>query len=55
MEIPVSFKQIGYSGLSVIEDSDSRPFIIPDKAYSGELGFMRKYASSENYNSFEII
>lgn len=55
MEIPVSFKQIGYSGLSVIEDSDSRPFIIPDKAYSRKFGFMREYASTENYNSFEII
>ncbi len=54
MEIPVSFRSIGYRNLQQIEYK-MRPFIIPDKAYSEELGFLNEFAKTEYYKTFEII
>ena len=54
LEIPVSFRTIGYNNLEQIEDK-SRPFVVPDKAYLDELGLMSEFAKPENYKTFEII
>lgn len=54
MEIPVSYRSIGFRNLEQIE-GNTRPFVIPDKAYSEELGFLSDYAKPEFYKSFEIL
>lgn len=53
-EIPVSYRSVGFRNLEQL-DNNMRPFIIPDKAYSIELGFLAKYAKTEYYNTFEIL
>lgn len=54
LEIPVSFRSVGFRNLEQINDR-IRPFVIPDKAYSDELGFLSEFAKTEYYNTFEII
>lgn len=54
LEIPVSFRSLRYKNLTQLKEK-SRPFIIPDKAYSKELGFLSEFAKPEYYNTFEII
>jgi len=49
MEIPVSFRSIGYAGLDKLK-TGSRPFVIPSKAYDEELGFLSEYARPEFYD-----
>jgi len=49
MEIPVSFRSIGYAGLDKLK-TGSRPFVIPSKAYDEELGFLGEYARQEFYD-----
>lgn len=54
LEIPVSYRSVGFRRLEQL-DGSMRPFVIPDKAYSEELGFLSDYAKPEFYNSFEIL
>lgn len=49
MEIPVSFRSIGYAGLDKLK-TGSKPFVIPSKAYNEELGFLSDYAKPEFYD-----
>lgn len=50
MEIPVSFRSIGYNKLDKSKEV-SRPFIIPSKAYDIELGFLNEFAQPEYYDT----
>ena len=50
MEIPVSFRSIGYAGLDKLKEG-SKPFVIPSKAYNEELGFLVEYAKPQFYNT----
>lgn len=50
MEIPVSFRSIGYNKLDKSKEG-SRPFIIPSKAYDIELGFLGELAKPEYYDT----
>jgi len=49
MEIPVSYNSIGWRGLDR-SVAGSKPFIIPDKSYDEELGFLSDYAKPEFYD-----
>ena len=49
IEIPVSFRSVGYRGLDKSSEG-SRPFIIPSKAYDPELGFLIEFAKPEFYD-----
>ena len=49
LEIPVSFRSIGYTGLDKLK-SGSKPFIIPSKAYDEKLGFLGEFAKPEFYD-----
>ena len=48
MEIPVSYRSVGYRGLDKAANG-SKPFIIPSKAYDTELGFLVDFAKPEFY------
>lgn len=50
MEIPVSFRSIGYAGLDKLKVG-SKPFVIPSKAYNEELGFLVEYAKPQFYDT----
>lgn len=54
LEIPVNYKTIGFNSLEQIEKR-GYPFVIPDKAYSEELGFLSEFAKVEYYKTFEIF
>jgi len=54
MEIPISFCAIGYNKLEKI-DEGMHPLVIPEKAYSKELGLLIEYAKPEYYRTFEIL
>lgn len=54
LEIPASYRSIGYRKLATCEEG-SRPFIIPDKAYSEDLGLLMDFAKPEFYNTYEIF
>jgi CRISPR-associated endonuclease/helicase Cas3 len=41
LEIPVSYRSIAYNNLDKLK-TGTRPFIIPSRAYSNELGFLSK-------------
>ena len=45
-EIPVSYKSISHKGLAQIEIG-SMPFVVPDKAYDNEKGFIMELAKPE--------
>lgn len=49
LEIPVSFRSIGYCGLEQLKEGMC-PFIIPDRAYSEEYGFISGFARPEFYS-----
>lgn len=49
MEIPVSYRSVGYRGLDKSVNG-SKPFIIPSKAYNKDLGFLVEFAKPEFYN-----
>jgi len=49
MEIPVSYRSVGYRGLDK-SDNGSKPFVIPSKAYDKDLGFLVDFAKPEFYN-----
>lgn len=49
-EIPVSFKSLAYAGLETVK-AGTKPFVIPDKAYDPELGFLTEFAKPEFYDS----
>lgn len=49
MEIPVSYRSVGYRGLDKAA-TGSKPFIIPSKAYDNELGLLVDFAKPEFYN-----
>ena len=53
-EIPVNFKSVGFQNLKKM-DAGMCPYIIPDKAYSEEIGFLSSYAKPIFYKTFEII
>ena len=50
MEIPVSFRSIGFAGLDKLK-MGSKPFVIPSKAYNEELGFLVEYAKPQFYDT----
>ena len=54
VEIPVGYKSIAYKKLDKLEKGH-RPYVIPNEAYSEEMGLLIEYASPEYYQSFEII
>ena len=49
LEIPVSYRSVGYRGLDK-SNNGSKPFIIPTKAYDDELGFLVEFAKPELYD-----
>jgi CRISPR-associated endonuclease/helicase Cas3 len=49
LEIPVSYRSVGYRGLDK-SNNGSKPFIIPSKAYDNELGFLVEFAKPELYD-----
>lgn len=49
MEIPVSYRSVGYRGLDKSANG-AKPFVIPSKAYDNELGFLLDFAKPEFYN-----
>lgn len=53
-EIPISFQSVGYGNLKQLKEG-MRPFVIPDKAYSEELGLLAEFLKPQYYNTFEII
>ena len=54
LEIPASYKSIAYRKLEQL-DTGSRPFVIPNKAYDDEMGFLIEYVKSEFFIKYEII
>jgi CRISPR-associated endonuclease/helicase Cas3 len=50
MEIPVSYRSVGYRGLDKSKEG-SKPFVIPHKAYDTELGFLVDFAKTEFYDT----
>lgn len=51
IEIPVSFRSVGYSKLNQL-DCGSHPYVIPDEAYSDELGILMENMKPKFYNLF---
>ena len=49
-----SYKAIAYKKLDVSRQGH-HPYIIPDRAYSEEMGLLIDYVNPEYYQSFEII
>ena len=54
LEIPISYKAIAYKKLDVSRQGH-HPYIIPDRAYSEDMGLLIDYVNPEYYQSFEII
>lgn len=54
MEIPMSFKAVGFNHLQVIK-MGTYPFVVPDKSYTDSLGLDLAYAKPEFYKQFEIM
>lgn len=54
MEIPVSYHSVVHNNLEQM-DKGMHPFVIPDKAYDNEKGFLASMCKIENYQSFEIL
>ncbi|PHK14877.1 hypothetical protein VF12_40715, partial [Nostoc linckia z15] len=51
LEIPIHFNSIAYRKLDRLKQVGSSPFVIPDKAYSVELGLELHKCIPENYDS----
>lgn len=49
LEIPVSYKSLGYNQLDLLKKNNG-PFIIPKKAYSDSMGLLMEYAKPEFYD-----
>lgn len=49
MEIPVHYRTIASKGLYKIRDIGTAPFIVPDIAYSPQMGLMKDLAEPKNY------
>jgi len=49
IEIPVSYRSVGYRGLDK-STAGKHPFIIPSKAYSTDLGLLVEFAKPEFYD-----
>lgn len=49
LEIPVSYRSVAYQKLDKSK-MGSKPFIIPDKAYNEELGFLIEFVKPELYD-----
>lgn len=47
MEIPVSVRTVRYSGLNRLSECGSEPYVVPDRAYSPETGFLPEFARPE--------
>ncbi len=54
LEIPVSFKSIGFNNLQVVK-MGRYPFVVPDKSYSEDSGLDLAYARPQYYKYFEIL
>jgi CRISPR-associated endonuclease/helicase Cas3 len=54
LEIPVSYKSVAYKKLEQL-DKGSRPFVIPDKAYNDEVGFLIEFASPDFFTKYEFL
>ncbi|MCQ2974288.1 MAG: CRISPR-associated helicase Cas3' [Bacteroidales bacterium] len=54
LEIPVSFKSIGFNNLEQL-DKGSRPFVVPDEAYNVELGLLIDKTKPSNYKLSEFL
>ncbi len=53
LEIPVP-QSIRFKGLTQVEQG-MYPFVLPEKAYDSVLGYIDEYATSLEYNTFEIL
>lgn len=53
-EIPCRYHAVAHLNLEQ-RKTHLRPFVIPDKAYSSELGLLMNELSAVNYKTFEII
>lgn len=49
LEIPVSYRSLAFRNLDKLK-TGRRPYVIPSKAYSNELGFCAQYAKTEYYD-----
>lgn len=54
LEIPVNYKSVAYRKLQQIDDGLC-PFVIPDSAYSEELGLLTNNLSETFYIKYEIL
>ncbi|NTV46138.1 MAG: CRISPR-associated helicase Cas3' [Chlorobiales bacterium] len=55
LEIPTSFRSVAFLGLRQSEKGN-KPFIVPDKAYTKELGLQKEFLKPENYDvSYRMI
>jgi len=55
LEIPVSYRAVGHSGLDR-SSCGSKPFVIPHKAYDEEAGYLSDFAKPEHYdNSLQFL
>lgn len=53
LEIPVT-PSIRFKGLNRIEEG-MFPYLLPDKAYDPDLGYIEEYATSAQYKTFELL
>jgi len=54
LEIPVSYRSVGYKKLEQI-NCKTMPFVIPDRAYSDEMGLVAENIRPEFFGTFEIF
>ena len=54
MEIPMSFKSVGFNHLQVVKVG-TYPFVVPDKSYTENMGLDLAYAKPEYYKQFEML
>ena len=54
MEIPMSFKSVGFNRLQVVK-MGTYPFVVPDKSYTESMGLDLAYAKPEYYKQFEML
>lgn len=54
MEIPVSFKSVGFNHLQVVK-MGTYPFVVPDKSYTESMGLDLAYVKPEYYKQFEML
>lgn len=54
MEIPVSYGSIAHNGLEQLMEG-MRPYVIPNKAYDKEKGFLAEYAKPQYFTNYEFL